>query len=107
MLSSLLMRGAKMAARIRKMHDDETRRRIRVAQLLNRLQECALGKIELQPIQVRSIEILLRKTLPDLSAVEATIDGGMSHVISGEPLTVDEFESKYCMPAAAGSRSCQ
>src|SRR4051812_1901948 len=91
-----------MAARIRKMHNEETRQRIRSAQLINRLHDCAMGKIELRPSQVRAIEILLRKVLPDLSAVEATIDDGVTHVISGEPLTVDEFESKYCLPAATG-----
>jgi hypothetical protein len=95
-----------MAARLRKMHDEETRQRIRSAQLINRLHDCAFGKIELRPSQVRSIEILLRKTLPDLSAVEATIDDGVSYVISGEPLTMDEFEAQYCVPVT-GSRSPQ
>ena len=94
-----------MPARTRKIrHDDETRRRIKVAQLLNRLQDCALGKIELQPIQVRSIEILLRKVLPDLSAIDATIaDRHSNHVISAQPMmTIGEFEAKYCVPALTG-----
>lgn len=38
--------------------------------LVNLLQANAEGKQELDPIRQRSIEILLRKSLPDLSAQE-------------------------------------
>lgn len=57
-----------MAARIRKIrHDEETRLKIKVSQLINRLTAHASGEVELTPTQVRAIEILLRKALPDLS----------------------------------------
>jgi hypothetical protein len=62
-----------MAARIRKIrHDDETRERIQASQLVNRLQDNALGKlkVEMTPGQVRSAEILLKKKIPDLSSTE-------------------------------------
>ena len=60
-----------MAARTRKIrHDDETRAKIQASQLVNRLQDHVLGKIELSPTQVRSAEILLKKTIPDLSSSE-------------------------------------
>lgn len=60
-----------MAARIRKLvHDEETRKRIQTSQLINRLSDHVFGKVELTPAQVRSAEILLRKTIPDLSAVQ-------------------------------------
>ena len=65
-----------MAARkVKIRHDAETRLKIQVTQLLNRLKKNAMGKIkpELTVSQVRSIEILLRKRLPDISAV-ATLD---------------------------------
>jgi hypothetical protein len=39
--------------------------------LVAQLREHALGNIELGPAQVRSLEILLRKVLPDLAAVKA------------------------------------
>lgn len=67
-----------MAARTRKVkHDDLTREKIQVSQLLNRLTDHALGKCEMTPTQVRAIEILLKKKLPDLQAVEMTgPDGG-------------------------------
>lgn len=63
-----------MAARIRKIqHDEGTRLKIKTSQLINRLTDHALGKLDLSPTQVRSIEVLLRKTLPDLSATEMTL----------------------------------
>lgn len=60
-----------MAARTRKIrHDDNTRLKIQTSQLLNRLSSHVFGKIELSATQVRSAEILLRKTIPDLASVE-------------------------------------
>jgi hypothetical protein len=46
------------------------RSRIRTGLLMRRLQNQALGNLELTQGQQRAIEILLRKTLPDLSAVQ-------------------------------------
>lgn len=64
-----------MAARIKKIrHDEETRKRIQAAQLINRLQNHVDGKVELSTTQVRGIEILLRKILPDLSDVRMEVD---------------------------------
>lgn len=66
-----------MAARIRKIrHDDETRAKIQASQLLNRLQNHALGEVEMTPTQIRATEVLLKKTLPDLTSVEMTGDDG-------------------------------
>lgn len=59
-----------MAARIRKFHTDEIRAKIQTSQLLNRLTDHALGKVELSATQVRAIEVLIKKTLPDLSSVD-------------------------------------
>src|SRR5262249_23390293 len=49
-------------------HPDDVREKIRAGQLINRLQNHALGllKPELTTSQVRAIEILLRKCVPDL-----------------------------------------
>lgn len=59
-----------MAARTRKIrHDDETRKKIQTTQLINRLTDHALGKIDLDNTQVRAIEVLLKKSLPDLAQV--------------------------------------
>ena len=65
-----------MAARIRKTHQDEVRTKIQTSQLLNRLQNHAFGEVDLNATQLRAIEILLRKSLPDLSQVEYVGEGG-------------------------------
>ena len=52
------------------------REKIKTSMLLNRLQDNALGTIELTSSQIKSIEILLRKTIPDLKAIEYSgVDG--------------------------------
>ena len=64
-----------MAARTVKIrHDDQTRAKIKASQLINRLQGHVLAKVKLEASQIKAIEILLRKTLPDLSTV--TLEGG-------------------------------
>ncbi len=62
-----------MAARINRRQDEQCRAAIQTSQLINRLQENALGELELNSTQQKSIEILLRKALPDLQAI--TISG--------------------------------
>ena len=46
------------------------RDKIQTSQLINRLQDHGLGKIELTQVQVRSIEILLNKTLPNMKPAD-------------------------------------
>jgi hypothetical protein len=53
---------------------EEHRNKLKLSQLLNRLQACALGEISLPPDQVRCLEIALRKVLPDLSQTEVKAD---------------------------------
>jgi len=67
-----------MAARLRSRHQDEIREKIKTSQLINRLTDCGLGNLELTAQQLKAIEILLRKSLPDLSAVsiEGSGDNG-------------------------------
>lgn len=66
-----------MAARLRKTHQEDVRLKIKTSQLLNRLTNHAFGDEELSVSQIKAIEILLRKSLPDLSAMslDATISG--------------------------------
>jgi hypothetical protein len=64
-----------MAARIKKVrHDENTRSRIQGTQLVKRLQDYAFGLIQLDATQVRAIEVLLRKCMPDLSSQQLTGD---------------------------------
>jgi hypothetical protein len=65
-----------MAARLRKMHQDDVRAKIKTSQLINRLEDHALGTLDLSPTQIKAIEVLVRKTLPDLSAVVMTGENG-------------------------------
>jgi hypothetical protein len=58
-----------MAERLRKTHQDDVRAKIQTSQLINRLTDHALGAVELSATQVRAIEVLIRKTLPDLQAM--------------------------------------
>jgi len=64
-----------MAARLNKLHQDDIRQKIQASQLINVLQNHALGLDdgELTPTRMKAIEILLRKSVADLSAV--TISG--------------------------------
>lgn len=76
-----------MAARTKKIrHDDETRAKIQTSQLINRLSDHVFGKIELSSTQVRSAEILLKKTIPDLSSTESSVEhsGGIELKASKE-----------------------
>lgn len=63
-----------MATRtIRVKHQDEVRAKIQASQLVNVLQNHALGLKkgeELSMTRMKAIEILLRKSIPDLSSVE-------------------------------------
>lgn len=66
-----------MAARIRKNHQDEVRAKIQASQLVNVLQNHALGITEeLSASRIKAIEVLLRKSIPDLQAVEITGEDG-------------------------------
>jgi hypothetical protein len=59
-----------------RLHQDDVRAKIQTSQLVNRLTDHALGTVELSPTQVRAIEILIKKTLPDLSAVDLSASDG-------------------------------
>lgn len=59
-----------MAARLNPQHDQKTREKIQTSQLVNRLMSHANGEVDMTPTQIRAAEILLNKTLPNLSAVD-------------------------------------
>jgi hypothetical protein len=63
-----------MAARLDPAHDERTRAKIQTSQLINRLISHVNGEVELSSTQVRAAEVLLKKTLPDLQAVEHSGD---------------------------------
>jgi hypothetical protein len=94
-----------MAARVNKIrHDEETRAKIKTSQLVNRLYAHAVGEVQLEPTQVKAIEILLRKTMPDLSAIDATLSGEVTnYVLSDKPMSDDEWETAYGVESTAGA----
>lgn len=73
-----------MAARLNGAHQADIRAKIKTSQLINRLQDFVLDGVDPKtgnPVEVdsgrlKAIEILLRKSLPDLSAVQHTGDEG-------------------------------
>ncbi len=65
---------------------EQTREAIKTTQLVKRLQCFALGEkdeagnaVDLDPSKLKAIEVLLRKTLPDLSAVTMDATVKISH----------------------------
>jgi hypothetical protein len=85
-----------MAKRKMLFHPDYVREKIRASQLINRLQSCAMGEIELTIPQIRAIDILLRKCVPDL--VQTDISAQVSHRYVVEipaQLSNEEWQEKY------------
>ncbi len=70
-----------MAARkLKPMHSNEVRAKIQASQLINRLTDHAFDKVQLSATQIRAIEILLKKSVPDLSAIDIT--GNVNHDVA-------------------------
>lgn len=77
-----------MAARLRKNHQDDIRTKIQVSQLINVLENHALGITEEMPSsRLKAIEILLNKTLPNLQSTELSGD-------PENPLMINSIERK-------------
>ena len=68
-----------------KLHQEDVRKKIQVSQLLNVLQNHALGvDEELSPTRMKAIEILLRKSMPDMASVTISGDSDqpLQHVVT-------------------------
>ena len=77
-----------MAARLNRKHQEFVRDKIRATQLVNRLENHAFGELELSNTQIKAIEILLRKCVPDLSAVDHS---GLIETRTTRQMTDDEL----------------
>lgn len=63
------------ARTLRPRHQDEIRTKIQTSQLVNVLENHALGKTEeLSNSRLKAIEILLSKTLPNLQSIDMKAD---------------------------------
>ena len=69
---------AKVGRPMGKLHQDDVRAKIQAGQLVKLLQEHALNGAgdEISPTRMKAIEILLRKSVADLSAITLTGDNG-------------------------------
>lgn len=79
-----------MAARIRKTHQDDVRKRIEVSNLITRVQKYANGDLsdeDISPNRLNAIKLLLNKALPDLQSIEITGD-------ADNPLAITHIERK-------------
>jgi hypothetical protein len=80
--------------------DDRWRQKIRAAMLINRLNDHAAGRNEMTATQVRAAEILLKKVLPDLAAVEHNGEASVRYTISPEPMTPEQWRAEIEKDAA-------
>jgi len=77
-------------------HPDEVRRKIRATELVNRLQSHIFDGLELTLSQIRGIEILLRKCIPDLSTTTINADINVRYVAHlPEPISREAWLQKY------------
>ena len=76
---------AQVGRPINKLHQEDVRKKIKVSQLLNVLQNHALGETEeLSPTRMKAIEILLRKSMPDMASVTISGDSDqpLQHIVT-------------------------
>lgn len=77
-------------------HKKETRERIQAAKLVNRLHECVMGRVELNPQQVAAAKALLAKVLPDLQSVAMTGEIKQTYAVGDTPqMTKDEWAKQF------------
>ena len=89
-----------MAARLNLRQQEQTRSAIQTSQLVNRLQAYALGEIaEIEAGRLKAIEILLRKSLPDLSAI--TIGGDEESPLVIQQITRQIIDNAHDTNAAS------
>ena len=50
-------------------YHERVRNRIRVTKIIDKVQKCALGTIEMTPVQFQAAKLLINKTIPDLPQV--------------------------------------
>jgi hypothetical protein len=85
-----------MGARIRKIrHDENTRAKIQTSQIINRLSDHVFGKVELSATQVQSALGLLKKSMPDLAAVEHSGEMKVQHDITDVPVSDEQWEREH------------
>jgi len=72
--------------------DQRVREKIQASMLIRALHDCVEGRNKMTSVQVRAAEVLLKKVVPDLAAVEYSGETTMKYQISSEPMTVEEWK---------------
>ena len=94
-----------MPARKTPFLDQRVREKIQASMLIRALHDCVEGRNKMTSVQVRAAEVLLRKVVPDLAAVEYSGETTVKYEISGEPMSVEEWkrevEAEYPRPLLA------
>lgn len=82
-----------MAARLRKTHQDDVRTKIKIGNIIDRLEKHVAGEIELSSTQVASAKLLLDKTMSNAPTENTVEHGGqIEHNINVRPkLTREEW----------------
>lgn len=98
-----------MAARVNKIrHDEETRNKIKAANIINRLSAYVLGEedpvtkkpVEMVPAQVTAALGLLKKVVPDLTSVEHSGEIQKTYVarLPARVGSVEKWQQTYAAP---------
>lgn len=74
-----------MAARLNRMHSELVLKRIRTSQLVNRLQDAALGKFDMTRTQVAAAVFLIERTIARAEAPKDLNLTGNITVVTGVP----------------------
>ena len=83
-----------MPARKTPFLDQRVREKIQASMLIRALHDCVEGRNKMTSVQVRAAEVLLRKVVPDLAAVEYSGETTVKYEISSEPMTVEEWKAE-------------
>jgi hypothetical protein len=74
--------------------DQRVREKIQASMLIRALHDCVEGRNQMTSVQVRAAEVLLRKVVPDLAAVEYSGETTVKYEISSEPMTAEQWKAE-------------
>lgn len=83
--------------RLNPQHDEKTRAKIQTSQIINRLQSFVKGEVEMSASQVSAALGLLKKTLPDLTAVEHSGEVETRYIarLPEKSKDIDEWQKRH------------
>lgn len=87
-----------MAARLNPRHSDMVRAKIQASALVHRLQECAMGNVELTQVQLAAINSLLDRSVPKLSQIQHVGDNESDPIRTENKWTVELVRAKAATP---------